>query len=526
MREENTIYYFLDGGLSASGSGIEHAIKDRINLFKEAGHAPKIVTVYSNTFLHNDLKNFGFNDQDSLNLFEYFQGTLDVPVKNNRMGKYVPTGEDARQFDARNGSAFYVTNEGHGDFLMFQVNIETLQMENLVEFVNGKRKSADSFDPRGFKSVHSDFDHDDKITRNTYYNLEGDVVIESHYHDKHTESTLYNYHGHDYEFKTNDELIAFFLNEIATDDVDYFWIDRLEYFYNSLDKLDQHIKLIGVLHNVHLDVHTKSGLNQYFEDYILHPGTYDALVSATPQQTTDIKKIVHTTAKTLITTVPVGYVNPDAVQKIPESDRTKHNMIAVARLFPEKRLDLMLQVFKRVHDRIPDATLDIYGYGDKDTPHKLNVLRQKLKIVDEVGFKGYATDLNASYNNAQIFLLTSQTEGFVLATLEALSHGLPAFAFDINYGPASMINNGENGYLFKFNDIDGMAKQIIEVLENDDQLQTLSDNAYRDVEPFYSENVWKKWENVIDDIKQMPPHIGRPDKKAAESTNRFSWKIK
>ena len=43
-------------------------------------------------------------------------------------------------------------------------------------------------------------------------------------------------------------------------------------------------------------------------------------------------------------------------------------------------------------------------------------------------------------------------EGFSLSLLESLSHGVPVISYDIKYGPAEMINNGENGYLIQKDD--------------------------------------------------------------------------
>ena len=40
-------------------------------------------------------------------------------------------------------------------------------------------------------------------------------------------------------------------------------------------------------------------------------------------------------------------------------------------------------------------------------------------------------------------------EGFSLALLESLAHGVPTISYNIKYGPKEMINNGENGYLIE-----------------------------------------------------------------------------
>ena len=44
-----------------------------------------------------------------------------------------------------------------------------------------------------------------------------------------------------------------------------------------------------------------------------------------------------------------------------------------------------------------------------------------------VTMKGYTTDIDAVENNAMMYGLTSRMEGFNLAIMEAISHGLIAF---------------------------------------------------------------------------------------------------
>ncbi|MEX1027520.1 MAG: glycosyltransferase, partial [Candidatus Paceibacterota bacterium] len=53
-----------------------------------------------------------------------------------------------------------------------------------------------------------------------------------------------------------------------------------------------------------------------------------------------------------------------------------------------------------------------------------------------------------------------------LVVLESLCHGCPVVAFEVNYGPADMIEDGENGALVPFDNEDLLAQRIIEILVN------------------------------------------------------------
>ncbi len=51
------------------------------------------------------------------------------------------------------------------------------------------------------------------------------------------------------------------------------------------------------------------------------------------------------------------------------------------------------------------------------------------------------------YSDAYLSLITSNMEGFSLALLESLAHGVPVISYDIKYGPNELITPDFNGYL-------------------------------------------------------------------------------
>ena len=80
--------------------------------------------------------------------------------------------------------------------------------------------------------------------------------------------------------------------------------------------------------------------------------------------------------------------------------------------------------------------------------------------------------------NANAILLTSRWEGLPTVLVEAAFLKTPIIAFDCNYGPRELTNNGENGHLIDFMDIGNFANAILEL--NKQQKLPISPN----VEPF------------------------------------------
>lgn len=70
--------------------------------------------------------------------------------------------------------------------------------------------------------------------------------------------------------------------------------------------------------------------------------------------------------------------------------------------------------------------------------------------------------------SSDIYISTSAAEGLSNAVLEAVACGLPVVAFDCE-GMNEVIENGHNGFIVPFGDLDAM-KEKIQLLYNDRQL--------------------------------------------------------
>ncbi|WP_228200240.1 glycosyltransferase [Acinetobacter tianfuensis] len=91
-------------------------------------------------------------------------------------------------------------------------------------------------------------------------------------------------------------------------------------------------------------------------------------------------------------------------------------------------------------------------------------------------------------------MLISRCEGFLLAVLESLCHGVPAVSYDIPYGPSSMIQHNVNGILTEHRNYQLMAQEISKKLN---ELKKMSDAAYQSIDSYREENVAKIWSAVI-----------------------------
>jgi glycosyltransferase involved in cell wall biosynthesis len=137
-------------------------------------------------------------------------------------------------------------------------------------------------------------------------------------------------------------------------------------------------------------------------------------------------------------------------------------IVFVGRVVHEKQLDKLIQAFAKL-DPALDARLEIVGSGDQE--HNLQNLAKSLGLTDRIRFTGFVTeDLKKdALHRAKVFAMPSIAELQSIATLEAMSSGLPVVAADAMALP-HLVHSGENGYLFEPGNVDDLAAKLTQVL--------------------------------------------------------------
>ena len=147
-----------------------------------------------------------------------------------------------------------------------------------------------------------------------------------------------------------------------------------------------------------------------------------------------------------------------------------------------KGFDILFKAFSRLDDKF---ILLIIGIPEEQQNEVINYASSFGIGKDKIIMPGYVDDIWKYYKAMDIFLLTSRSEGFSLALLEAGIASVPLIASDIP-GNDEFIINGENGFLFGLNDTDELVR-IINHLSDDPALRRdIGTNAHKDVEKNHS----------------------------------------
>lgn len=103
--------------------------------------------------------------------------------------------------------------------------------------------------------------------------------------------------------------------------------------------------------------------------------------------------------------------------------------------------------------------LQIYGKSiNKDYFELIKKYIKDNKLQNRILFKGESSEQEI-YENTDILIMTSQSEGFGYIFLEGMVYDIPILAYNFKYGANDFSNYNENASVFKTGDISGMAKK-------------------------------------------------------------------
>lgn len=186
---------------------------------------------------------------------------------------------------------------------------------------------------------------------------------------------------------------------------------------------------------------------------------------------------------------------------LPDRIEATHRPIrftSVARLYPVKRINLMIDIMAILRDKQLAAELHIYGDGPNcdDLKHQVN----DLHLEESVYFHGYITDVSASLRQNDVLLMTSEREGFPNVIVEAMNEGVPTVTFNYHDGMKEIIQDGINGVLVKKDNISAFTEALEHLLRNPQIIVDMSENGLKMCRKYDRENVMRLWQECIESV--------------------------
>lgn len=155
---------------------------------------------------------------------------------------------------------------------------------------------------------------------------------------------------------------------------------------------------------------------------------------------------------------------PNGINLLDQNDRLKKNecnyyFVNIARFFPQKNHELLVNAFCKVSNEIHNARLVLVGDGPLRT--QIEKLVGSLSLQDKVIFMGVRRDIPTILAQSDCFVLSSRWELHPITILEAMRASLPVIATNVG-GVADTVNN-KSGILFESGDESGLVQAMLSV---------------------------------------------------------------
>jgi glycosyltransferase involved in cell wall biosynthesis len=152
---------------------------------------------------------------------------------------------------------------------------------------------------------------------------------------------------------------------------------------------------------------------------------------------------------------------------------------AVGRLEPQKRFDILLDTFARLHQRRPETRLMIVGDGSLRSA--LDHQRKALKLEAAVTLLGHVADVVPVHHAFDLFVQSSDYEGTPNAVLEAMALESPIVATDAG-GTAELVQHNVHGRIVPLGNADRLFHGIEAALSDPRGTRRMVERARRRVE--------------------------------------------
>lgn len=199
--------------------------------------------------------------------------------------------------------------------------------------------------------------------------------------------------------------------------------------------------------------------------------------------------------------IPLGIVRPDDLAEIPRSRYGLSDddlvLVTVGRLVSRKALDQLIDIVKQMNN--DKVHLFIVGSGPQEQP--LKSIAQEHGVTKQVHFLGQIDEQEKLelLRMADIYVSTSQHEGFGIVYLEAMAAGLPVICYDYG-GQTDFLESDTNGYVVKLNDKIEFQKACQRLLDNLDLRNKIGQHNLLAVEAYYIDHCAGQYEKLYEKV--------------------------
>ncbi len=152
----------------------------------------------------------------------------------------------------------------------------------------------------------------------------------------------------------------------------------------------------------------------------------------------------------------------------------------------------MARIFLDIREKI-DAELWLIGDGPERA--KVESIFEDKGVGADIRSWGLQLDVAPILAQTDLLLMTSLTENFSLATLEAMACGIPVLTTDVG-GQSEVVVHGKTGFLFPLGDHGSAVALAVELLTDPIRYLAFSQSATAHASQFASRKVVPSYERL------------------------------
>ena len=496
--------YNFNLGIGWASSGVEYAQLYRARMLRNIGAEAKFVftDMFPRDNIQHMTENIGFLDSEIIWLYTFFTDTKIAPVSYTL--KELEASFGVKEFTkTRTGTVVKYNFPGKNNFYTAYMVNETDERVHRVELVaNGYLIRKDYFTYcRIYSEYYAPLDNQAHLYQRRFFNEDGSVAYEEI-----IDNDIVMYQFPDKLLCSKEELVGYMVSCLNLTEEDVVIIDRTTGVGQAIISNAKPAKIGSIIHADHFSEGSTTDeyilWNNYYE-YIFSQRKYvDFYVSATDAQNKLVREQFeqYLGETPNVVTIPVGSLNE---LKYPAGERKKYSLITASRLATEKHVDWLVEAVAEARKTVPELTLDIYGKGPEEK--KILETAERLNCTGCIRLMGQQK-LDEVYQDYEVYIAGSTSEGFGLTLMEAIGAGLPIIGFDVRYGNQNFIDHEENGYKIPVHDrmdtkerVKKLAESIVRIFTEAD-LNAFHAHSYEKAKDYLTSEVEKRWAKTLKQI--------------------------
>ncbi|MGP5194617.1 glycosyltransferase [Arthrobacter rhombi] len=258
-------------------------------------------------------------------------------------------------------------------------------------------------------------------------------------------------------------------------------------------------RLFPVMHSNHYSeppFAVGAPVKDYYSYYFDRIGEYDGIITLTSRQAMDVER--ETGDRGRIVSIP----NSIDLKPAPSVNPVPGRVGMFGRIIRSKGHLDAIRAWPAILRANPKAELHIFGSAPtRADPYLQEIVDAiaELGLSDTVKLRGYSTDVAGEAAQCLLTILPSTTEGMPFAVVESMAAETPVVAYDCNYGPRDLIDEGVDGLIVPVGDTSALASGIIELLKKPRRTKSMGVAGRKKLaRTFSAEETLGHWEKLLE----------------------------